>query len=68
MHEYMRRINAAIDNGIIDVGMVAHALVSHDDDCDIHDCGECHCDPNIIIILPSGSISIKKDGSLSNTH
>lgn len=64
MHEYMRRIEKAIENGIMpSKAVVANALISHDLDCGIFNGKECNCDPNIEVVINSEVIKIYKDGS-----
>ena len=68
MHEYMRRLQAAMAFGSLDAGSVAHAFVAHDDGkkkrCGIYRGKECDCDPEISIKTDKGVVTVLKDGSL----
>ena len=66
MHEYVKRINKALADGLIDHGVLGHLLVRHDSYCGIYRVGLCDCDPTISIETPNGKAQILADGSLSN--
>jgi hypothetical protein len=62
MHEYMRRINKALENCVVDPGSICHASVAHDSYCNIYHGGKCNCDPEITIPTNKGLVRITKDG------
>lgn len=62
MHEYMRRINRALENWVIDPGSVCHANIGHDLSCNIYRGDECNCDPEITIPTNKGLVRITRDG------
>ena len=64
MHEYLKRINKALANGVLDAGSVAHAKVAHDNDCGIYKGDECHCDPEITIETDKGKLKVTRAGIL----
>ena len=67
MHEYQRRLMKALDMGIIDTAVIAHAHIHHDDTpqkmCGIFSGKECDCDPNILIKTKEGTVNIGADGT-----
>ena len=64
MHEYRKRLNAALRKGIVDKGSVAHASIFHDDWCGIYSGGECNCNPEILIRTNQGVVAVMVDGTL----
>jgi len=68
MHEYMRRLNKAISDAIIDKGSVAQAIVEHDNYCGIYKGAECNCDPDITIHTDKGDVSVLQDGTVISKH
>ena len=64
MHEYMRRLSIALQNGAIDQGSAALAQIAHDDDCAFWTGGICNCDPDITITTQQGDVRVLADGSL----
>ncbi len=63
-HEYMRRLNLAIEQGIIGgpKGGVTEMTVGHDDGCRIDHNGFCNCNPSITFMTDKGLCSLTKDG------
>ena len=62
MHEYMRRINKALENCVVDPGSVCHVSVAHDLCCGIYFGDECNCNPEITIPTNKGLMRITRDG------
>lgn len=64
MDEYMKRINKALANGVLDTGSLVHAFIAHDANCGIYKGKECHCDPEITIETDKGKLRVTSDGIL----
>ena len=63
--DYQKRINLALQNGVIDTGTLTHINVQHDDDCPImHGSRECFCDAKVIVKSNDGDMYIDEDGYL----
>jgi hypothetical protein len=72
MHEYVKRINAAVLLGVMDPGSVSQVTVAHDTKgrkrCGSYRGRDCDCDPEITISTAAGRFSIQADGSAKPTH
>jgi hypothetical protein len=63
VHEYLRRILLATENGIIKKG-VHFPQVAHDGYCALYSGNECNCNPDITIVMDGKSVEISKDGKI----
>ena len=63
MHEYLRRLILAHQNGVIPERSIGDAYVMHDDDCKSFDGGKCGCDPHIRLDLKTGPMWVLADGT-----
>ena len=71
MHNYMKRIPIARDNGVLDTGSgVRQIHIRHERACGIYNAESCDCDCQIVIELPTGDAFIDEDGSVTprNRH
>ena len=64
MNEYIKRIEKALKNGLIDKGTVAHAVIAHDLGCGVYSGKDCDCDPDITIETKQWTFAIQRDGTL----
>jgi hypothetical protein len=64
MHEYLRRINLALERGEMPDGTSAECSVIHSAECVVYKGGECNCDPEICMTSDDGRRRrIQRDGS-----
>ena len=66
MHNYKKRLNTALDLGIIDAGTVNHAFICHDSWCGVYSGHECNCNPDITIQTPTGRMKVNSDGTVQS--
>ena len=64
VHEYLKRIDKAYSLGLIGKDCLSHAIIAHDDYCEINQNGYCNCDPDITIKTDKGEMKIDSNGYL----
>jgi outer membrane receptor for Fe3+-dicitrate len=51
MHEYIRRLDAAVESGFISPAAANRSIAIHTQDCNIRSQKECNCKPKYFCIL-----------------
>jgi hypothetical protein len=66
VHEYLRRLLLAVDQGLIEGARLSDASIGHDEDCPyLVWAGECCCDPTIEVVTDSGRlVTVDSEGRL----
>jgi hypothetical protein len=63
MHEYLKRILKAQQNGVFNFAGLYHTEIEHDEWCSYNKGRECDCNPVITVVRPKGiSLNIDADG------
>lgn len=57
MHEYIRRLDVAVENGFLSALAANRSIARHALDCEIVDGKECNCNPRYMCILKKKNLS-----------